>query len=138
MYGIKHDLKIGDLKGESSQTTDTTTLPSKPLLWANGAINDDFRGWIPKTTQLKLALKSFVATYGGNYALLDDVIMCESSWNPNPKPNGISFGIAQFTKDTWKDFGEGDIMNPYSQLEVMVKMFRDGFAERWDCFKMLK
>jgi len=66
------------------------------------------------------------------------IISCESGFQINPKHNGISWGIAQFTKPTWEDFGKGDIMNPYSQLEVMAKMISMGLINRWDCAKLIK
>ena len=62
------------------------------------------------------------------------VVFCESGWNWNPKPNYISWGIAQFTPDTWHDYGYGDIMNPYAQLETMARMWSNGLQSRWDCF----
>lgn len=81
-----------------------------------------------------------VSQYGGNYALISSVIDCEnSSWSVDPLPhNNVSWGFAQFTPATWKDFGHGEIMNPYSQIEVMVKMFNMGLSKRWDCAKILE
>lgn len=61
-------------------------------------------------------------------------IKCESDWQIYPKPNHISWGIAQFTPPTWKDFGHGDIMDPLVQLEIMAKMWKAGLQNRWDCY----
>lgn len=68
--------------------------------------------------------------------IAEKTITCESNflWYAD---NGISFGVAQFTPDTWKDFGEGDIFNPHIQLRTMAKMFKMGLQNRWDCYKML-
>jgi hypothetical protein len=63
-------------------------------------------------------------------------ITCESGWQIYPKPNNISWGIAQFTPATWKGFGYGDIMNPLSQLDTMAKMWSKGLANRWDCYRL--
>ena len=72
------------------------------------------------------------------YSQMMATIFCESGWQIDPKHNGISWGIAQFTKPTWKEFGYGDIMNPLTQLEVMASMIHRGLFNRWDCFRMLK
>ena len=69
--------------------------------------------------------------------LAKQVIACESSWDINAD-NGVSYGIAQFTPPTWVDFGRGDIMNPFIQLEVMAKMWGvHHLQSRWDCYNML-
>jgi len=90
----------------------------------------------PTTARLKDYLKYEFAKYGieDQYDRAVSVVFCESGWNVNPKPNGISYGIAQFTKPTWQDFGHGDIMNPYNQLEVMANMWSLKLQGRWDCF----
>ena len=97
-------------------------------------------GFRPYRLPLKEGLKEQLEIHFAEYGLKSEVkkaiavIDCESSWNWNPKPNGISWGIAQFTPPTWKDFGQGDIMNPYVQLETMAKMWKMGLQERWDCY----
>lgn len=85
-------------------------------------------------------LKSYfrqVFTYNGledQIPIAEAVIACESSWNWKAD-NGISYGIAQFTPATWEDFGFGDIMNPYSQIQVMARMWKNPVLRlRWDCF----
>ncbi len=71
------------------------------------------------------------------YSQMMATIFCESSWQIYPKPNHISWGVAQFTPPTWKEFGYGDIMNPISQLNVMSKMFHNHLEKRWDCWRQL-
>lgn len=61
------------------------------------------------------------------------VLDCESGYQVNAS-NGISFGIFQFTKSTWHDFGHGDIYNPMVQVEVATKMWKNGLQSRWDYF----
>jgi hypothetical protein len=62
-------------------------------------------------------------------------IMCESGFQVDPKHNGISWGVAQFTPATWKDFGYGDIMNPEAQLLTMARIWGK-YKNRWDCFRL--
>ena len=96
---------------------------------------------IPKKTytraELEVALTAVAKKYGQSYEMMSAVLQCESGWQVDPPRNGISFGIAQFTIPTWHDFGYGDIMDPYIQLEVMGKMWSMGLNKRWDCYKML-
>ena len=127
--------KISSQTSYSSQTTETTTLPSKPLLWADLRDTSDYRGWIPRTKQLKLALGSFVSKYGGNYFELYDTVVCESNWNENAKnPKSTASGISQFLDSTFKQYCEGDKKNPFDQLECMVKMFSEGKSFHWECW----
>lgn len=87
-------------------------------------------------------LKSVLVYEFGTYGLQDQiqtaeaVIACESGFQVDPPHNGISWGIAQFTKDTWKDFGSGDIMNPLFQIQTFSKMWSKGLQNRWDCYRL--
>ncbi len=64
-----------------------------------------------------------------------EVISCESGFRINAD-NGISYGILQFTKPTWQDFGHGDIFNPFVQIDTTAKMVKMGLWNRWDCWRM--
>lgn len=100
---------------------------------------------LPNTSQLetkesrevlKRFLRARLISYGieDQYNTVEAVVFCESSWRVDPPHNGISWGIAQFTPPTWKDFGYGDIMNPYNQLDTMAKMWANPkLRNRWDC-----
>lgn len=88
-------------------------------------------------------LKDFASEVAIKYGLGPTVsqemmatIQCESSWSIDPPHNNISWGIAQFTPATWKEFGYGDIMNPQSQLTIMAKMWHNGLENRWDCWRL--
>jgi hypothetical protein len=70
------------------------------------------------------------------YQELVATIQCESNFQIDPKHNGISWGIAQFTKPTWNKEGIGDIMNPITQIEVMVRMWKNNQEPQWDCWCM--
>lgn len=91
----------------------------------------------------KEELKGMLWTAFNKYGISDQipiaekVIFCESGWNINAN-NGISYGIAQFTKATWKDFGYGDIFNPQSQFMTMGKMWKAGLQGRWNCFYIVQ
>ncbi len=74
---------------------------------------------------------------GQDYQEMIDTIQCESGWQIYPKPNYISWGIAEFMPATWHDFGNGDIMDPIMQIKVMARMWSKGLMGRWDCAKIL-
>lgn len=84
-------------------------------------------------------LQDSFAKYGieSQVGMAENVISCESGFQVNPKHNNISWGITQMTPATWKDFGYGNIMNPYSQISVMAKMWKMGLQSRWDCYRNL-
>jgi len=66
------------------------------------------------------------------------VLNCESSWLIDVySKNQLSYGIAQFTPATWKDFGIGDYKNPYDQIKTLSKMWSLGLQSRWDCYTIL-
>lgn len=94
-----------------------------------------YRGVMITKEGLMEALETDFAKYGieNQVGKAEKVIQCESGflWYAQ---NPISKGVAQFTPATWKDFGYGDIMNPYSQLEIMAKMWSKGLQKRWDCY----
>lgn len=112
------------------QDTLVSPVPDKPLPDS------------PSITRERLTeeLKYDLGTYGirNEFPLAEKVIFCESGWNPNAK-NRISTGIAQFTKPTWRDFGMGDIGNPYDQLLTFAKMWGEYHLQsRWDCYRRIK
>lgn len=89
-------------------------------------------------------LKSYASEASIKYGLsptvsqeMMETIQCESGWRVDPPHNNISWGISQFTPDTWEQFGYGDIMNPVSQLNVMAMMWGEYHLQnRWDCYRL--
>ena len=122
--------KISESEGKIHLTTETRLY--QPI---NASSND-----------LKDYLAQLVTKYGldgGNYKQIYNVIVCESNFKIDTySKNKISFGIAQFTSDTWSDFNKErktdlNYYNPFDQLDMMVWAFKNGYNERWDCFRML-
>lgn len=121
MVGILPPLTLGSSTSHALQIQKPSFVPSDP----------------PSVSMLKEALSSVAVKYGLDYDQMSTVVSCESGWRIDPPHNNISWGIAQFTPATWKDYGTGDIMNPYMQLEVMGKMWKKGLMGRWDCYRIL-
>lgn len=96
-----------------------------------------YQGVYISPESIKAVLAAEFSTYGieNQLAKAESVISCESGFEVNPKPNGISWGVAQFTKSTWQDFGIGDIMNPYMQIKVMATLWQMSEQWRWNCYK---
>lgn len=71
--------------------------------------------------------------------LQDEILHCESEWNPNAyNPSGAS-GIAQFMPGTWawgeQLFGEmGSPWNPYDAIDMMNAFARNGMLTHWSCY----
>lgn len=67
------------------------------------------------------------------------VITCESSWQTDVFSKGnVSYGIAQYTVDTFKENCNGDYKDPLAQLDCMAKMFSEKMEGRWDCWRMMQ
>ena len=132
--------KILGFKGLSNQSTTTTDIGGKPLVWANLAINERDYGWLTKSKRINLAFSSFVQQYGGNYSLLYKCIVIESGWQENPRgwnDGGLAYGIAQFHKPTFLSNCEGEYRNTYDQLNCFVKMNADHKDKNWSCWKYI-
>lgn len=113
---------ISENKGKIPLTTQTTF----------------YRSYKANSDDLKAYLSQLVAQYGGNYYQLYRVIDCESGWRPDVYSRGnISYGIAQFTPDTFAGYCSGDYKNPYDQLKCMVLMWNKNLQKRWDCFRYI-
>lgn len=97
-----------------------------------------YHGVLVTKQDLMGMLEQEFTTYGleDQIPLAKRVIECESGWNIHAD-NGISFGVAQFTQATWKDFGSGDIFNPIMQFHTMARMWAKGLQKRWDCYRLL-
>lgn len=71
--------------------------------------------------------------------LQDEILHCESGWDPGAyNPSGAS-GIAQFMPRTWawgeQLYGEmGTPWDPYAAIDMMNAFARDGMLTHWSCF----
>ncbi len=65
------------------------------------------------------------------------VIQAESGFQIYPKPNGVSWGIAQFIPSTFKLNCKGDLMNPVGQIDCMTKMWSKHQEAQWDEYCLL-
>lgn len=118
---------ISDFEGETMQTP----TPQEKL--AVGPIN-------ASSDDIKLVLAANIAKYGGNYALLIEVLKCESSLMHDGiyGDSGLAYGVAQFHKKTFDGFCEGDYHDYKDQIKCFVKMIADGLGSHWTCWSKLK
>lgn len=126
----------GHYSKPTQQNVNQTTIVKKKTLPASG----EYLG-VRITAQDE---RDYLELEFTNMGLVDQipmaeaVVACESGYNIYAN-NGISYGIAQFTPVTWKDFGHGDIFNPLTQLETMARMWKNPLLRlRWDCYRKLK
>ena len=76
--------------------------------------------------------------------LMIDIIECESSGRHNAVgDDGVSYGIAQFRKETFYEFAKQAkfsglrYRNPIHQLKVMSWAMDNGYGYRWTCYRKL-
>lgn len=112
---------LEDVKSTKIPVT-TATRPREVL---NASSND-----------LKEYLKQQSSLYGVDYAVLTKVVNCESSWNSSARTS-VSYGIAQFTKPTFKEYCKGEYTNAKDQLTCMASVFKKKMMSRWDCWRSL-
>ena len=77
--------------------------------------------------------------------LVIDILACESSGKYDAVgDDGISYGIAQFRKETFYEFAalagfiHFQYKNPIHQLRVMNWALDHGYGRRWTCYRKLK
>lgn len=77
--------------------------------------------------------------------LIINILECESGGRHNAiGDDGISYGIAQFRKETFYEFAAQagfknfNYRNPIHQLKVMNWAIDNGYGSRWTCWRKLK
>ncbi|MEK9208042.1 MAG: lytic transglycosylase domain-containing protein [Patescibacteria group bacterium] len=70
---------------------------------------------------------------GQDYPILNLIVQCESGWKAHAKnPNSTASGLAQFIASTWAKWGQGDVFDPYNNLNAMVDLYRTQGTRPWD------
>ena len=97
--------------------------------------------------KIAYCLMLFSLSYSAQAAdtnLVINIIECESSGKHNAVgDDGISYGIAQFRKETFYEFAKQAGMkkvyyhNPIHQLKVMNWALDNGYGYRWTCYRKL-
>lgn len=93
--------------------------------------------------QIKQAISEIAAKYGGNYYILYEVLICESSLNQSARGLAGEIGIAQFMPATWEMWNKErgtdlDIYSVKDQLNMIGWAFKQSYQKHWSCFKKLK
>jgi soluble lytic murein transglycosylase-like protein len=82
------------------------------------------------------AVKYLQKIAGDDFGFLYKVIQCESGWNPNAKnKSSTAGGLAQFLDSTWQSWGKGDKMNPYNNIDAMVRLYNARGIAPWQASK---
>lgn len=103
------------------------------------SINKTSQGAISASvSELKRFALAKATEYGISFDLMDKILICESNYQTAVwSSNMSSFGVAQYTRVTFRENCEGKYEDPYAQLECMAKMISRGLIGRWDCAKIL-
>jgi len=63
---------------------------------------------------------------------LSFLIQCESNCNSNANNNNKYFGILQFSKPTFKQYGDGNIWEVENQIQAALEILQNGgFKHHW-------
>lgn len=69
---------------------------------------------------------------GTDFVLLNKIVICESGWKPWAKNSTSSAsGLFQFLNSTWASWGEGDVFDPYANIEAGVKLYNARGTSPW-------
>ena len=69
---------------------------------------------------------------GGDFVILDRIIICESGWKPEAKnSHSTASGLFQFLASTWSGWGEGDVFNPYDNIKGGVRLYQAQGTRPW-------
>lgn len=90
--------------------------------------------------------RAYSLVYGLKYDILDQVIACESTYNPNAiGDHGLAKNVMQFHKPTFdgysKKFGEQlDYESANDQIKLGAWMMSQGesYRNNWTCYKKIK
>lgn len=76
--------------------------------------------------------------YGLDPQLFQDVLECESGFNPNAVgDHGTSWGIAQLhDPETDWQISTSTALDPYLSIRIMARMWARGEAGRWTCWHL--
>jgi hypothetical protein len=71
------------------------------------------------------------AEYGlsGDYLL--SIAECESALDPSAYDGSRYYGLFQFDRTTWAEFGYGDIYDPVAQARTAARLIAAGETSRW-------
>jgi hypothetical protein len=77
--------------------------------------------------------------YDVNPLVMDEVINCESGWNPRAVgDHGTSFGLSQIHLPAHPDITAKQAEDPKFAIDYMASTFAQGHAREWSCYQSLK
>ncbi len=74
---------------------------------------------------------SAAAQQGVDGAYLVSIASCESSLNPSAVNPAGYYGLFQFDKTTWAEYGSGSIFDPAAQASAAAGLIAAGQSSRW-------
>lgn len=97
---------------------------------------------------ISIALASVVflrESKGADFKLISQILMCESSGRMDILgDDGVSYGVAQFRKETFFEFAEMSGLkgpryeDPIHQIKLLDWGLKNGYGNRWSCYTKIK
>ena len=88
---------------------------------------------------VKQRIQYFASKYGVPFVVMDNVVRCESQYNPNAinsTPKEYSVGLVQINLKAHTDITEDQAKDPDFALEFLAKHIKDR-PSMWSCYRSL-
>jgi soluble lytic murein transglycosylase-like protein len=77
--------------------------------------------------------------YGVNLSLMEAIIRCESSFNPNAVGDfGQSFGLVQIFLPAHPSITKDQALDPTFAVDFLARNLAAGKGSMWTCFRLLQ
>lgn len=76
--------------------------------------------------------------YGVDPLVMDEVIECESQWNPVAVSPTADYGLVQIHLAAHPDITKAQADNPVFAANWMAEEFKEGHENAWTCYRTLK
>ena len=81
---------------------------------------------------LQETIKQMTLDAGQDWELVNNLITCESRWNPDAD-NGYDRGLWQYNRKWRPDVTDEEAFDPIRATEIALADIEDGLAHRWVC-----
>lgn len=88
------------------------------------------RPWRP-SEPVERAIYVAARRFGVDRTSLRSLAWCESDLDPGAYSSAGYYGLFQFDEETWSEYGQGSIWDPFAQARTAARLLVAGEQERW-------